>query len=120
VPYEQNNHRTHRCTNQTGSLIGAVPADRLTDNPPLKFRVHAGLSVVMTQVFVQRSGARFFEQRLEHHVLATAFGETGTVLFAQRTYSGVAVLLVDFAAFVTVAAIKAAMPLCHSALLWIA
>jgi hypothetical protein len=30
------------------------------------------------------------------------------------------VLLVDFAAFVAVTAVKAAMPLCHSALLWIA
>jgi len=76
--------------------------------------------VVLSQIVVQRGRARFFEQRLEHHVLATAFGKTGAVFFSQRAYLGVAVLLVNFAAFVPVAAVKAAMPLCHSALLWIA
>jgi hypothetical protein len=63
-----------------------------------------GLSVVLSQVVVQRGRAGFFQQRLEHHVLATTFGETRAVFFPQRAYPGVAVLLVDFAAFVTVAA----------------
>jgi hypothetical protein len=69
---------------------------------------------------VQRGRAGFFQERLEHHVLAATFGETGAVFFPQRADPSVTVLLVDFAAFVTVAAIKIAMPLCHGALLWIA
>ena len=74
-----------------------------------------GLSVVLSQVLVQRGRAGFFQQRLEHHVLATTFGETGAVFFPQRAYPGVTVLFVDFTAFVTVAAVKTAVRLCHGA-----
>jgi hypothetical protein len=79
-----------------------------------------GLSVVLSQVVVQRGRVGFFQQRPEHHVLAATFGETGAVFFPQRAYPGVTVLLVNFAAFVTVTAVKTAMPLCHGALPWIA
>ena len=76
--------------------------------------------MVLPQIVVQRGRTRFCQKGLEHHVLATAFGEARAVFFPQRAYLGITVLLVDFAAFVSMAAVKAAMPLCDSALLWIA
>jgi hypothetical protein len=45
-----------------------------------------GLSVVLSQIVVQRSRAGFFQERLEHHVLATTFGETEAVFFLKIAF----------------------------------
>jgi hypothetical protein len=57
--------------------------------------------------------SRFLQQRLQHHVLAPAYGKTRAVLLAQRADLGVTVLALNSTAFVTVAMIEAFPALGH-------
>ena len=71
------------------------------------------LFVVMLQIVVQQLRSGLFQQRFKHHVLAVALGEGRAVFLAERADPGVAVLLLDPAALVAMAAVKTAMCLCH-------
>jgi hypothetical protein len=69
----------------------------------------APLFVMLPQIVVQRSAARFLEQIFQHQILAAALGKTFAVLFAERRHFGVAVLALDFAALVAVPIIEATL-----------
>jgi hypothetical protein len=69
------------------------------------------------QILTQRLALLFLQKRLQHHIAAAAPGEVMAIFLAQGFHSGVAVLAIDFPAFVAVASVKAAFFSCHLVLL---
>ena len=61
---------------------------------------------MLAQIGVKRFRARLGEQRLQHHVLAPAFGEVLAIGLAKAADPRVAVLLVDAASRVAMPAIQ--------------
>ena len=69
---------------------------------------------MLAQIGVKRLRTGFSEQRLEHHVLAVAFGETFAVFLSQGSDPCIAVLFFNSAAFVAVAAIQSTTSPCQN------
>src|ERR1700734_3050163 len=72
------------------------------------------LFVVIFEILVKGMAAAFCEQRLQHHVLAAAFGKVSAISFPQRRNPGIAVLLVDLSALVAVSAVQCLPSHCKS------
>jgi len=64
------------------------------------------LFVVMLQVFVQGRRARFFQQVLEHHVLAAALCEARAIFLSQGGNLGVPVLTFNSPALVAMTMVE--------------
>jgi hypothetical protein len=69
------------------------------------------------QILMQRLALLFLQKRLQHHIAAAAPGEVMAIFLAQGFHSGVAMLAIDFPAFVAAASVKAAFFSCHLVLL---
>jgi hypothetical protein len=71
------------------------------------------LSVVLSQIFMQRRAIGLSQQVLEHQIPAPAFGKAGTIFLAQSRDLGIAVLAVDPSALIAVPVIETASGFRH-------
>jgi hypothetical protein len=116
--------RSFRSRSSRDSLVGQIkelhaPTLSRRPGPSSRLSVAFGVTVralfvVMLQVFVQGRRARFFQQILEHHVLAAALRETRAILLSQGGNLGIPVLTVNSPALVAMTMVETCFRLCHA------
>jgi hypothetical protein len=86
---------------RAGRAVPPVPAAEEGSHATVR-----ALFVVMLQVFVQGRHARFFQQVLEHHVLAAALCEVRAIFLSQGGNLGVPVLTFNSPALVAMTMVE--------------